>query len=118
MKLIIAGSRGYNYYEGLKASFYQYILDNDIKLTDVLIISGGARGPDMLGIQLAQELGLEYRVFNADWSTGKSAGMRRNEQMADQADGLLAIWDGRSSGTRNMVELAEARGLLTKIIYF
>lgn len=31
--------------------------------------------------------------------------------MADYADALIAIWDGESRGTANMIEEAEKRGL-------
>ena len=42
---------------------------------------------------------------------GKRAGVRRNEEMADMADALIAIWDGSSPGTKHMIEVARRRGL-------
>jgi hypothetical protein len=47
-----------------------------------------------------------------DWeSFGKAAGPIRNEEMADNAEALLAIWDGSSRGTISMIELARKKGL-------
>lgn len=41
----------------------------------------------------------------------KQAGYLRNEQMADGAEGLIAVWDGRSPGTGQMIEVAKRKGL-------
>ena len=50
--------------------------------------------------------------YPADWDKyGKSAGYRRNEQMADNADSLIALWDGRSRGTKHMIDIAHRKGL-------
>lgn len=48
----------------------------------------------------------------ADWNAhGKSAGPIRNRKMAGMADALIAVWDGKSRGTKNMIETAEKMGL-------
>lgn len=83
------------------------------------IISGGALGVDRLGVRLAQDYDLPYKVFPADWSKyGKSAGYRRNVEMADYAarngvdrGALLALWDGDSKGTSHMIDIATRKGL-------
>jgi predicted Rossmann fold nucleotide-binding protein DprA/Smf involved in DNA uptake len=50
--------------------------------------------------------------FPADWNKhGRGAGMIRNRLMAHNADALIAVWDGVSSGTDNMISLAKVRGL-------
>ena len=47
-------------------------------------------------------------MFNADWDKfGKSAGYKRNEQMGNHADALIAIWDGKSKGTMHMISIAK-----------
>ena len=44
-------------------------------------------------------------MFNADWNKhGRAAGPMRNKQMADYADVLIAVWDGQSKGTKNMID--------------
>jgi hypothetical protein len=51
-------------------------------------------------------------VFPADWKThGKAAGPIRNRQMAKNAEALIALWDGNSRGTKNMIETATKLGL-------
>lgn len=71
-----------------------------------------APGVDTLAIQYAQENNLPLKEFHADWKThGRSAGPRRNREMANYADALIAIWDGESRGTKNMIEEATKRNL-------
>jgi hypothetical protein len=76
------------------------------------IVSGGARGADKLGERWAKENDVPLKVFPAEWSIyGKQAGFVRNAQMADYADGLIAFWDGKSRGTKDMIERATSSGL-------
>lgn len=52
----------------------------------------------------------------ADWDLyGKSAGFKRNVQMAEYADALVAFWDGASSGTKHMIETAQKMGLDVRV---
>ena len=39
------------------------------------------------------------------------AGKIRNQAMADAADALVALWDGNSGGTADMIRRARAAGL-------
>jgi hypothetical protein len=75
------------------------------------IVSGGARGVDQLGEQWAKQHHVPVRQFPAQWDRfGKSAGMIRNLEMAQYADGLVAIWDGHSRGTANMIATMKRLG--------
>lgn len=108
-KVIIAGSREFNDYNILKAYA-------DFKLSkvqeEIEVVSGTARGADRLGEMYAKEKGYQIKRFPADWGKyGKKAGIIRNRAMAEYADALLAYWDGKSSGTRNMIEIARELGL-------
>jgi len=106
MKTIIAGSRSCNNYDVVKKA----IIDSEFDITTV--ISGGAFGVDTLGERYAKEHGIEVVRFLPDWDTfGKRAGILRNRQMADNADALIAIWDGVSRGTKHMIETARFLGL-------
>jgi hypothetical protein len=117
MKVIIAGSRG--------------VLDDNLveeavrragfPITEV--VSGTARGVDQLGERWAARHGIPVRRFPADWNRyGRSAGIRRNEQMlvyvhaASEGGALIAIWDGRSRGTRHTIEAAARMGVKTFIL--
>lgn len=68
------------------------------------VVSGTAKGVDTLGEYWARELGIPVKEFPADWNQyGKRAGILRNGDMADYADALIAIWDGKSKGTLHMI---------------
>lgn len=106
MKVIIAGSRAVTNYDTVR----QAIAQSRFPVTRV--ISGAARGVDQLGARWAKDHALPLLRMPAQWDTyGRSAGSRRNDAMAGVADALIAIWDGRSPGTRHMIETARRRGL-------
>lgn len=75
------------------------------------IVSGGCRGIDLAGEQFASDYNIPVKRFLPDWSIGKAAGPIRNGQMAQYADALILIWDGRSRGSASMKKLAEQKGL-------
>ena len=103
MKVIIAGSRSFNDYEKL-CSTCNFLLSNT---NDIEIVSGGARGADKLGEQYANSKSYPIKQFLANWELGKSAGYKRNIDMANYADALIAFWDGESRGTLSSINLAE-----------
>lgn len=107
MKVIIAGSRD------ASAEAVRRALET-CPWTDLVttVVSGMAAGADREGELWASERGLAVERFPADWKTfGKRAGPVRNKEMSENADGLIAVWDGNSRGTANMIELAQKRGL-------
>jgi hypothetical protein len=118
-KIIIAGGRDFND-TGLMEKKITFLLSELIKQgTKVVIVSGTARGADRLGEAYAVRHGLEVKPYPADWNKyGKSAGYKRNEQMADIADGLIAFWDGKSRGTKHMIDTARRKGLQVKVINY
>ena len=110
MLRIIVGGRDFNNYELLKQTVNQFISDNSE--ANPYIVCGRARGADTLGEKFAREYSYKIRYYLADWSTyGKSAGFVRNVEMAENADALVAFWDGKSSGTKHMIETARKYGL-------
>lgn len=112
LKVIIAGGRDFNDYLALK-KYCDYILQDK---GEVIIVSGKAKGADKLGEQYAKEKNFAIADFPADWNTyGKSAGHIRNAEMAKYADALIAFWDGKSKGTKNMIETARKENLLIRI---
>lgn len=77
------------------------------------VLSGTARGADILGEQYAVQNDIPLAKYPADWNThGKSAGYIRNQQMAKDAKMLLAVWDGESAGTKHMIDIAVEEGLV------
>lgn len=82
------------------------------------VVSGGANGVDLLGEQWAESRGIPVKRFPADWRKyGRRAGPLRNREMAEYVGPreslLVALWDGESRGTADMVKTAEAVGVTT-----
>lgn len=96
MKVIIAGSRN------LDGPVDLAVDKSAFNITE--IVSGGARGIDKAGEVWAAGSGIPIKQFLADWDQyGKRAGFMRNDEMAEYADALIAIWDGKSKGTLHMI---------------
>jgi hypothetical protein len=110
MKVIIAGGRDYHNYDTL----VEAIKEAQFEISTV--VSGGAKGVDALGEQYAENMNLQLNVYAADWERhGRAAGPIRNRKMAENAEALIAIWDGESRGTKNMIETATKLGLLVYV---
>jgi hypothetical protein len=106
MKCIIAGSRTFTDYK----TILDAITKSQFEITEV--VSGGAAGADKLGEQWALENKVLLTIFIPDWSLyGKAAGPIRNLQMATYAEALIALWDGKSKGTKNMIDTANNKKL-------
>ena len=112
MKLIIAGARTFTDYQLL---CHTLALERH-HITEVL--HGGARGADRLGFRWAVRHHVRSRCVAADWARfGKSAGVRRNAQLAQAGDMLLAFWDGRSPGTRHIIGCMQQLGKPVVVIH-
>lgn len=112
MRLIIAGSRTITDYEALKQAILFTGLWKRHKTDPIEVVSGMAKGVDSLGIEFARKNNLKLHEFPANWGKhGKAAGHIRNAEMAAFGNVLLALWDGESTGTKNMITQASARGL-------
>lgn len=128
LRIIIAGSRTFEpaYYMGKLIDSMSVILHSkDYGVDKVVIVSGTARGADRAGEEYAKIVGYEVKRFPADWDNlGKRAGYVRNAEMAKYAaeDGhvgmLAAFWDGKSKGTKHMIDLAKRYGLEVYIVNF
>ncbi len=131
MKVIIAGGRDFNDYEKL-SEFCDSVLSNT---TDIEIVSGTALGADKLGEKYAKEKGYILKEFPAKWKDLKAnpcfvkydknkepynvlAGLNRNEEMAKYADALIIFWNGKSSGSKNMIESATKHKLKIKFYIY
>lgn len=114
-KVVVAGSRGFNDYALMETSLVHFL--HGKRPSEVMIVSGTAKGADRLDEKFAKEKGCFLKLFPADWDAyGKSAGYRRNADMAKYADACIVFWDGISKGTKHMIDLAEREGLELKII--
>lgn len=105
IRVIIAGGRDFDDYALLRKTVDKFVAERQ---KDIVVVCGKAKGADTLGEQYAKEHGYEVTYFPADWKKfGKRAGFIRNEEMAKNADALIAFWDGQSHGTANMIDLAK-----------
>lgn len=128
LRVIIAGNRDFDDFLKLIDSctdILSKITEHHNDLNKIRVVSGAARGADQLGEQYAKVREYELSRFPADWDgLGKRAGYVRNAEMAKYAmeDGnygvLIAFWDGKSKGTKHMIDLAEKNGLDVHIVRF
>lgn len=107
MKLAIIGSRTVN-----QISIELYIPENTTE-----IVSGGAKGVDTLAREFAEKQGLPLTEFLPDYARyRRAAPIKRNEEIADYADEVLAFWDGHSKGTAHTLKEFERRGKKVTVI--
>jgi len=112
--VIVAGSRGFKDYDLLKKQL-EYFFSS---MTPT-IVCGEARGADALGRKYAEENKLHILSYPANWEKdGRAAGYLRNEKMAKVADCLVAFWDGKSSGTKHMIETMKKLGKPVRIVKY
>lgn len=98
MKVIIAGSRTCTDYSFLESA----IKESGFEITAVYC--GGAKGADDLGLAWAEANKIICVFCNPEWwKYGNYAGNLRNIDMGKQADALIALWDGKSTGTKHMI---------------
>lgn len=107
MRAIVAGSR---YRETrMPAEIISHVLDRLHKKHNIQVVVSGtcSNSPDIDGEDWARANKITINPFPANWEeNGKAAGFLRNKEMAANADILVAFWDRKSSGTKNMIDIA------------
>lgn len=112
-KLIIAGSRTFNNFKLIRQTL------DDEKNSIAEVVCGEAKGADLYGKAWAQYHDIPVKSFPADWqSYGSAAGYIRNHEMGDYADELVAFWDGRSPGTKEMIEYMQKLHKPVRVVEF
>ena len=103
MSIAIVGSRDFKNFDFLEKTILEnYKIENITEL-----ISGGSIGADTLAEQFAIKHSIPMSIFTPDWDLyGKSAGYKRNIQIIDMSDEVIAFWDGISKGTKHSIDLA------------
>ncbi len=110
MKIAIVGSRDFRNFDMVN-TYVNSLPD------DTVIVSGGARGVDTCAEIAAKKRGLRTIIHPADWNKhGKKAGFLRNSDIVNDADKVVAFWDGKSRGTKHSIDLANIRGKQLEII--
>lgn len=105
-KTIIAGGRDFEPTE----EHEDWVVEILKKIGTSEVVSGGARGADKFGEEIAQALRLDIKTFPANWNSyGKRAGFLRNQTMAKYADSCIILPGGE--GTKHMTVTAMKEGL-------
>lgn len=117
-KVVVAGGRDFTNYNLLKEKVDNILSQK--KLTHkILILSGKSIGADCLGEIYALENNLEILSYPANWGKfGKKAGVKRNAEMINDADALIAFWNGNSQGTKYMIDIATKKGKMIRVINY
>jgi len=116
-RLVVAGCRDFHHKSVRNFNVVKVALTSILssKVRDgykIVIVSGCANGADKLGELFAKDNKYEILRFPANWEAhGVSAGIVRNEQMAEISDAVVVFWDGKSTGTKNMIQNANKYGL-------
>ena len=107
-RVIVCGGRDFKDEELCYASLDK-LLNN---IGNIEIVSGNASGADTFGEKYAEKNGFEVKIFKPDWKKyGRAAGPIRNREMLEYALAenaiVVAFWDGKSKGTKNMISQAQ-----------
>ena len=108
MKIAVVGSRGITVVD----------IGNYLSECDE-IVSGGAVGVDSLASEYARKNKIKLTLFLPQYERyGRSAPIKRNQEIVDYADKIIAFWDGHSKGTLSVIKYAEKTGKPCQIIRF
>ena len=123
VKLIVAGGRDFADYDLLESVIRRQAASTFFpEMFNLTIVSGGARGADQLGERFAREYVLDIDRYIPKWRVNgvynNAAGYQRNELMADNATHLIAFWDGKSKGTKHMINIANRKGLEVQVVRY
>ena len=80
------------------------------------IISGGAKGVDTCAREYAASNNIPLTEFKPEYDRyGRGAPLKRNITIIEKADIVLAFWDGKSRGTKYVIDACEERQIPVKV---
>lgn len=97
MRVIVAGTRTMKYQKVIDDA----ISNSAFEITEV--VSGNCVGVDRLGEEWAKKNNVPVKLFPYQRQFGMAGGPVRNTAMAKYAQALIAFWDGKSKGTKDMI---------------
>lgn len=107
MKLAIIGSRNL-----IMENIGEYLSEN---ITE--IVSGGAKGIDACAKNHAIKNNIKLTEFIPEYNKyGKAAPLKRNLQIIEYADEVLAFWDGKSGGTKHVIDTCKKLGKKVSVV--
>jgi len=133
MKIIVAGGRDFTNKERM-VNELNSLLEEGVLHGEIELVCGMAAGADLTAKTLFEDIGLAVHKRPAGWDDmslpcrrkvnryGKEynalAGMKRNHSMGDEADLLVAFWDGKSKGTKDMIDYMNKLGKPVYVFYY
>lgn len=116
-KIVVAGSRSFKDFDLLKQKLDSIF--SNFKNEEIEIVCGEATGADLLGKKYAIEKGYKVKSFPAYWNLyNRAAGPIRNNEMAQYSTHCVIFWDGKSAGSRNMIDCCNKYNLPVRVIQF
>ena len=119
-RIIVAGGR--DFFQPEHTFLLRDELDRllvGIDPADLEIVSGKAPGADTLGEEYARFHEIPVKPFPANWDKyGKAAGFKRNQEMSDYANHAIIFWDGKSAGSKDMIDRSRIMKLYLEIIKY
>lgn len=80
------------------------------------IVSGGAKGVDTLAKIYSLDRKIKLTEFLPEYDKfGKSAPLKRNLQIIEYSDLVIAFWDGKSNGTKFVINNCKKLGKECKV---
>lgn len=122
MKIAVVGNRATSrtplaWKNTVRSTVFEVVKALARRDTNIVIVSGGAPGVDTWAEEAADLYGLAKSIHPAKWDElGRAAGPIRNALIVQEADRMIAVWDGVSRGTQSSVTLMQAAGKPCKIV--
>lgn len=110
MSIAVSGSRSFKNYKKFKEEFKKSLdllsKKKNFKMKE--IVTGGAKGTDQLAEKYAKENHIEVIILKPEWKIhGRYAGIKRNKDIIDRCNYLVAFWDGNSNGTKSAIDYSK-----------
>ncbi|MBQ8249486.1 MAG: DUF2493 domain-containing protein [Clostridia bacterium] len=75
------------------------------------IVSGGAKGIDTCAREYATANNIKLTEFLPEYERyGRAAPLARNKKIVEYAEVIVVFWDGKTNGTKMILEYCEKRG--------
>lgn len=106
MKVAVIGSRGLSV-----SNLGRYLPENTTE-----IVSGGAKGVDTSAREYALSHEIKLTEFLPEYTKyGRSAPLKRNITIIEYSDIVLAFWDGKSRGTKFVIDNCRKLGVEVRV---
>lgn len=103
MKVAIVGSREYKNLDKVGQCL------GIISIGEFEVITGGANGVDKYAEEMCHELKINCEVIRPINPSDKFSYLLRNVEIITKADKVIAFWDGKSKGTKFVIDYASKR---------